>query len=158
MRVLAVVAGELAGADERDELALLEALVAANGPERPEVRVMALVNNTRPLMVAGSPPYPPMAIMTGREEADPSGGNTAGSARLRLARALQYLRGLGLRASGDIEPGKTYRAVRREATAGRYGRIFLLLGRRSSWRNRMAARLMAARLRLSVNVPVDAPL
>lgn len=44
MRILAVVDGELAGADERGEWALLEALVAAKGPEPPEVRAMALVH------------------------------------------------------------------------------------------------------------------
>jgi hypothetical protein len=32
-----------------------------------------------------------------------------------------------------------------------------LLGNRSSWRNRIAARLMAAYVRPFVNVPVDAP-
>ena len=45
MRVLTVVGGELTGGDERREWALLEALVAANGPELPEVRVMALVDS-----------------------------------------------------------------------------------------------------------------
>jgi anti-anti-sigma factor len=101
-------------------LAAIGTRLAAEG-----VRESPAAANARPLMAAGSPPYPPMAIMTGRDEAGLSGGNTAGSARQRLARALHHSRDLGLRASGDIEPGKTYRAVRREAAAGRYGRIFL---------------------------------
>jgi hypothetical protein len=157
MRVLAVVDGELTGADERDERALLEALVAANGPDRPEVHVMVLVHGARPVIVVGNPPYPPIAVMSGQDRAGASGVNPAESARQRLARALAYLGGLGVRASGDIEPGKACRSVRRAAAAGRYGRILLLMGSRSSWKSRMATRLMAARLRLSVNVPVDAP-
>jgi hypothetical protein len=85
MRVLAVVDGELTGADERDERALLEALVAANGPDRPEVHVMVLVHGARPVIVVGNPPYPPIAVMSGQDRAGASGVNPAESARQRLA-------------------------------------------------------------------------
>lgn len=113
MRILVVVDGELTCADERGEWALLEALVAANGPEPPEVRVMALVSRARPGIAAGSPPYPPMAIMTSRSTAGSPGGHPAESARQRLTRALHYLHELGLQASGDIEPGNARQAARR---------------------------------------------
>jgi len=53
---------------------------------------MALVNSPRTFVAAGSPPYPPMTIMTGQDGAGPSGCNPAESSRQRLARALQYLR------------------------------------------------------------------
>ena len=50
MRLLAVIGGELMGADERSDWGLLDALVAANGPASIDVRVMALVNNPRSSM------------------------------------------------------------------------------------------------------------
>jgi hypothetical protein len=118
---------------------------------------MVLVSRTGPAIVAGNLPYPPMAIMTSRDRVGLSGVNPAESARQRLIRALRYLHELGLQAAGDIEPGQAYQAAHREAGTGRYGRVFLLLGNGSSWRNRIAACVMAARLRVSANMPVDAP-
>ena len=156
MRILTVFDGELAGVSG-DQWALLETLVAANGPEPPEVRVMTLVSRARRLVVVGSPPYPPATIVASSDHSGLVGVSPADSARQRLAHALHYLRELGIRASGDIEAGKVYQAVKREAVAGQYGRILLLLGHRSSWRGRVASRVMAARLRVSANVPVDAP-
>ena len=154
IRVLAVVGGELA-AD--DEWALLDALVAINGPKRPEVRVIALVHGTGPLFVLGSLPGQVISIMPSPDGAGSSGCHPADSARHRLARALRYLHGLGLRASGDIEPGGTYRAVRQAIAAGGYGRVFLLPGNRSTWLHRMAFRLIAARLRHSLHLLVVVP-
>jgi len=77
--------------------------------------------------------------------------------RQRLDRALEYLRRLGLRASGDIEPGDVYRAVRKEAARGDYARVLFLVHDRPSWRSRLAGRGVIARLRRALDIPVDVP-
>jgi len=86
-----------------------------------------------------------------------SGYNPSDSARQRLERALEHLHGFGLRASGDIEPGDVYRAVRREAARGDYARVLFLVHDRPSWRSRLAGRGVVARLRQSLDIPVDVP-
>ncbi len=156
MRVLAVIEGELTSDGGAARWALLEALVAENGPHPPEVRVMAPVRDTGTQIVPQTLDYT-LGIENSQDIAGPSCWTQSRRARHRLARALRYLRGLGLRASGDIEPGNTYRAVCRVAAAGGYGRVLLLSGNRSSWSNRMATRLMAARLRRSLQIPVELP-
>ena len=94
MRILAVISDELIGADEGRDWAMLEALVAANGPASIEVRVLAIVNRPHESMLFGMP----LGRAVGRASA-PGGGSgydPAESARHRLERALRYLRGLGL--------------------------------------------------------------
>src|SRR6202035_327445 len=124
MRLLAVIGGELVGADERSDWGVLEALVAANSPESSiEIRVMALVNQPRTGMWSM-----PLGRAVGARAAQGGGGAASGydasdGARQRLGRALAHLQGLGLRASGDIEPGDAYRAVRREVARGDYARV-----------------------------------
>jgi hypothetical protein len=158
MRLLAVIGGELMGADERSDWGLLEALVAANGPASSiEIRVMALVNQPHTGMWSM-----PLGRAVGARAAQGGGGPAPGydpsdSARQRLDRALQHLRGLGLRASGDIEPGDAYRAVRREVARGGYARVLFLIRDRPSWRGRLAGRGVVARLRQSLGIPVDVP-
>ena len=157
MQLLVVIGGELMGADERSDWGVLEALVAANGPASIEIRVMALVNQPRGGML-----WMPLGRALGARAAQggsgPSSGyNPSDSARQRLDRALEYLHGLGLRASGDIEPGDAYRAVRREAARGEYARVLFLVRDRPSWRSRLAIRGVVARLRQSLDIPVDVP-
>jgi hypothetical protein len=157
MRVLAVIGSELMGADERSDWGLLETLIAANGPASIEVRVMALVNRRSTSMF-----WMPLGLAVGARAArggsGPSGSyNPSDSARQRLDRALAHLRGLGLRASGDIEPGDAYRAVRSEAARGDYARVLFLIYDRPAWRSRLAGRNVVTRLRHSLDIPVDVP-
>jgi hypothetical protein len=157
MRLLAVIGGELMGADERSDWGVLEALVAANGPASIEIRVMALVNQPGTGML-WMPLGRAVGARTGQGGSGPSSGyNPSDSARQRLDRALEHLHGLGLRASGDIEPGDAYRAVRREAARGDYARVVFLVRDRPSWRSRLAGRGVVARLRQSLDIPVDVP-
>jgi hypothetical protein len=157
MRLLAVIGGELIGADERSDWGLLEALVAANGPASIEVRVMALVNRPRGGML-WMPLGRAVGARAGQGGSGPSAGyNPSDSARQRLDRALEHLRKLGLRASGDIEPGDAYRAVRKEAARGDYARVLFLVRDRPSRRSRLAARGVVARLRRSLEIPVEVP-
>lgn len=157
VRVLAVIGGELTGTDERSEWGLLEALVAANAPDLVEVRLMAVVNRPGTSIVFGNP----LGRAVGSQVAGPHGGGGAyypsDSARQRLGRALEYVRGLGLQASGDIEPGHPYRAVRKEVAQGGYARVLFLVHDRPSWRNRLASRIVVTRLRRSLGIPVDVP-
>jgi hypothetical protein len=157
-RVLTVIGGELTGTDERSQWGLLEALVAANVPGSVEVRVMALVNRARASIVFGNPLSRAAGSQVATDQGGTSGGyNPADSARQRLERALVYLQGLGLRASGDIEPGDAYRAVRREVARGGYARVLFLVHDRPSWSSRLTGRSVAARLRHSLAIPVDVP-
>ncbi len=154
MRILAVISDELIGADEGRDWAMLEALVAANGPASIEVRVLAIVNDPRESLLFGMP----LGRAVGRTSA-PGGGSgydPAESARHRLERALRYLRGLGLKASGDIDSRDAYQAVRHHVAAGAYDRVLILLRDSGSWRNRLASRAKRARLRRSLTIPVDA--
>jgi hypothetical protein len=93
VRILAVVGDELTGVDEGRDWAVLEALVAANGPASIEVRVLAIVNRRRNSILFGMP----LGKAVGRMSTPGAGeGYDAGeSARQRLDRALTYLRGLG---------------------------------------------------------------
>jgi hypothetical protein len=156
MRLLAVIGSELMGADERSDWGLLDALVAANGPASIEVRVMALVNR-RGTGMLWMPLGRAVGSRAGGGSSPSSGYNPSDSARQRLDRALAHLQGLGLRASGDIEPGDAYRAVRRETARGDYARVLFLVRDRPSWRSRLAGRGTVARLRQSLDIPVDVP-
>ena len=164
VRLLAVIGGELMGADERRDWALLEALVAANGPAPITVRVLALVHQPpRVSIVFGNP----LSRAVGGRAAAGSGArpgpigalgryNPAESARQRLDRAVQYLRALGLRASGDIEPGDPFAAVRRETARGGYDRV-VVLAPPPPWPRRVLGRGLVPRLRRALTIPVDAP-
>src|ERR1700689_780297 len=157
MRLLVVIGTELMGAGERSDWGLLETLLDANSPESIEVRVMALVNNPRTSMF-----WMPLGRAVGARTASGATGQSGGynpsdSARQRLDRALGQLQGLGLRASGDIEPGDAYRAVRSEAARGDYARVLFLVRERPGWLSRLAGRSVATRLRLSLGIPVDVP-
>lgn len=150
MRLLAVIGEELAGYEAGGEWPVLSSLVAANGPASVDVHVLSLITSNKPSFWFGNP--------LGRAVAGAGGGPTprpgydAGeSARQRLERALTYLHGLGLRADGDIATGSAVRAVRREASVGRYDRV-LVLGR-----DPRASRWLIARLRQSLHIPVDGP-
>jgi hypothetical protein len=158
MRLLAVIGSELMGTDERSDWGLLDSLVAANSPASIEVRVMALVNRPRSSMF-WMPLGRAVGARAGAGASGPSGGtyNPSDSARQRLDRALGHLRALGLEASGDIEPGDAYRAVRSEAARNDYARVLFLVRERPSWLSRLADRSVAARLRLSLDIPVDVP-
>ena len=118
MRLLAVIGTELIGGHERNDWAVLNALIAANGPTSIEVRVMALVNGPGQTMTAGSPLGRAVARMPRWNSVPSETYSPSDSARGRLDRALMHLRRLGVRASGDIEPGDAFRAVRREARRG----------------------------------------
>ena len=157
MRFLAVIGGELMGADERSDWGLLEALVAANSPAAIEVRVMALVNSPRTSLF-WMPLGRAVGASAGSGGSGPSGSyNPSDSARQRLDRALMHLRGLGLQATGDIEPGDAYHAVRREVGRGDYARVLFLVFDRPSWQSRLAGRSVVARLRHALDIPVDLP-
>ena len=154
MRILAVISDELIGADEGRDWAMLEALVAANGPASIEVRVLAIVNRPHESMLFGMP----LGRAVGRTSA-PGGGSgydPGESARHRLERALRYLRGLGLQASGDIDSRDAYQAVRHHVTDGTYDRVLILLRDTGSWPNRLASKAKRAWLRRSLAIPVDA--
>jgi hypothetical protein len=156
VRVLAVVSDELLGADDARDWAFLESLVAVNSPASIDVEVLALINQpaasiatANPLgraagrLATGPEPY--------REPYDP-----ADSARLRLDRSLRHLRSIGLGATGDVEPGDNpYRLIRRKASGGKYDRVVLLLHDKQPWLARLLHRDLAARLRRSLNVPVE---
>lgn len=154
MRILAVIGDELMGTDEGRDWAVLEALVAANGPSSIDVRVLAMINNAGDSILFGMP----LGKAVGRRAAPPaeSGYDPGESARQRLERALRYLRGLGVQASGDIASGGTYRAVRHQVAAGEFDRVLLLLRDRGSWLTRITGRSTHARLRRSLAIPVDA--
>jgi hypothetical protein len=197
MRLLAVIGGELLGADEASDWAVLETLVGVNGPGSIDVYVLALVNRPRESIVfanplgravgglaaAGSsrPGFSAGYSQGGYTQAGYSQGgyNPADSARDRLRRSLRHLRGLGLRASGDIETSEPYWAIHREAARGGYDRVLLLvpdrrprferqlglqlerrlvnrLGRRRGWVWLALDRSLETRLRRSLNIPVDA--
>jgi hypothetical protein len=116
VRMLAVIGDELMRTDEDRDWAVLEALVAANGPSSIDVRVLAVINDAGDSILFGMP----LRKAVGRRAAQPAdGGYDPGeSARQRLERALRYLRGLGVRANGDIASGDTYHAVRHQIAAG----------------------------------------
>ncbi len=160
VRILAVIGGELMGADERNDWAVLDALLAANGPTPIEVRVMALVEPQRGSIVFGSPLSRAVGIRASAGSGIPEAWgrrNPAESARQRLDRALQHLRELGLRASGDIEPDDAYRAVCREAARRDYERVLVLLNDHLPWRRRLFGRALVVRLRRALAIPVDVP-
>jgi hypothetical protein len=157
MRLLAVIGSELIGTDERSDWAVLSSLVAANGPASVEVRVMALVNAPRTSLF-WMPLGRAVGARAGAGAAGPSGVyNPSDSARQRLDRAMTYLRGIGLRASGAIEPGDAYRAVRSETARNEYARVLFLVRERPSWLSRLTGRSVASRLRLALDIPVDVP-
>ncbi len=154
MRILAVVGDELTGVDEGRDWAVLEALVAANGPASIEVFVLVVVHRARNSILFGMP----LGKAVGRMSA-PGGGegyDPGESARQRLDRALRYLRGLGLHPNGDIGQGDAYHATRHQFAAGGYDRVLLLLPDRTSWLARLTGQSTAVRLRRSLSIPVDA--
>jgi hypothetical protein len=155
MKLLAVIGSELVGGDERSDWAALNALVAVNGPEGIEVRVIAVVNNPRRSIAVGNPLGRSVAKMSQPQSGSGEVYNPSESARGRLDRALQYLRSLGVHASGDIEPGDAYRCVHRELAKGGYDRVLVLQRADASWSRRVFRTSLAARLRRSVHVPVD---
>lgn len=154
VRILAVVGDELTGVDEGRDWAVLEALVAANGPASIEVRVLAIVNRGRNSMLFGMP----LGKALGRMSAPDAGESydPGESARQRLDRALRYLRGLGLHADGDIDDRDAYHAARQQLAGDGYDRVLLLLHDDSSWFARITGRSTQTRLRRSVSIPVDA--
>jgi hypothetical protein len=154
VRILAVISDELIGADEGRDWALMEALVAANGPSSIDVNVLAVVIRPRDSMVFGMP----LGKAVGRASLPRGEGYDPGeSARQRLDRALRYLRDLGLRVSGELAEGDAYHAVRRQVAKGHYDRVLLLLRDRGSLLTRLTGRSTPARLRRSLSIPVDAP-
>jgi hypothetical protein len=157
MRLLAVIGSELLGGDERNDWAVLNALVAANGPESIEVRVMALVNGPRKEITVGTPLGRVVPTLPRWNSVPSETYAPAQSARGRLYRALIYLRGLGVRASGDVEGGDAYRAVRREVRDGAYDRVIVLDRDDRSRSLRLLRAGLADRLRRGLPIPVDAP-
>lgn len=157
MRVLAAVSDELLGADDARDWAFLESLVAVNSPASIFVEVLALINQPAASIATANPLGRAVGRMaTGpgpaREPYDP-----ADSARQRLDRSLRHLRSLGLGATGGIEPGDDpYRLIRRKASGGNYDRVALLLGDKQFWLARLLRWDVAARLRRSLDVPVQA--
>ena len=81
--------------------------------------------------------------------------DAAESARQRLSRSRQHLRSLGMRATGDIEQGDPYRLVHSKAADGKYDRVVLLFQNKPPWLARLLHQDIAARLRRSLNVPVQ---
>jgi hypothetical protein len=154
VRILAVIGDELMGADEGRDWAVLEALVAANGPSVVDVYVLAMINDPGNSILFGMP----LGKAIGRRSVPAAGAryDPGESARQRLERALRYLRGLGVHASGDTASGDPCRAVRRQVAAGQYDRVLLLLRDRTSWLSRISGRSVQARLRRSLAIPVDA--
>ncbi|HEV7207997.1 MAG TPA: hypothetical protein VGN54_04570, partial [Mycobacteriales bacterium] len=163
-----------------------------NGPGSIDVHVLALVNRPRESIVFANPLGRAVGGLAAAGSSRPgfsasypqagytqAGYNPADSARDRLRRSLRHLRGLGLRASGDIETSEPYWAIQREAARGGYDRVLLLvpdrrpgfvrrLGLQLERRpgNRLRGRLggmwlaldrsLETRLRRSLNIPVDA--
>ena len=153
MRILAVIGDELMGADEGRDWAVLEALVAANSPTLVEVRVLAMINDPGRSILFGMP----LGRAVGQRSA-PAGGagyDPGESARQRLERALDYLRGTGVQASGDIGVGDIYHAVRRQVAAAEYDRVILLVRDRGGWLTRLSGRSTQSRLRRSLSISVE---
>ena len=157
MRVLAVIGSELIGGSARNDWVVLNALLAANGPTSTDVRVMALVNGPGHDITVGNPLGRALARMPRWNFVPSEAYSPSESARGRLDRAVLRLRALGVRASGDIEPGDAYRAVRREVAQGGYTRVLILERDDSSWARRVAGASLTARLRRTLDIPVDAP-
>jgi hypothetical protein len=154
VRILAVIGDELIGADEGRDWAVMEALVAANGPASIDVHVLTVVNRPRESMLFGMP----LGRAVGRTSLPRATGYDAGeSARQRLDRALQHLRDLGLRVSGEVAEGDAYHAVRRQVAKSHYDRVLLLLHDRGPLLTRLVGRGAPARLKRSLPIPVDAP-
>ena len=121
MRVLAVVSDELLGADDARDWAFLEFLVAVNSPASIDVEVLALINQPAASIATANPLGRAAGRLATGSEAYREPYDPAASARQRLDRSLLHLRSLGLRATGDIEPGDDpYRLVRRKAAGGTY--------------------------------------
>jgi hypothetical protein len=159
MRLLVVIGDELLGGNEARDWAFLESLVAANSPERIELEVLALINEPGRSVVFTNPlgrAVGQMAADGGSRGSSPVPHDAADSARQRLGRAGQHLRSLGIRATGEVATGDTYRLVRRKVEAGSYDRVLLLLSDRRSPIGRLTKRSIEARLRRVLNVSVQA--
>jgi hypothetical protein len=155
MRLPAVVGDELLGADDARDWAFLESLVAVNGPGSIDVEVLALINEPAPSIVYGNPLGRAAGRMATGLESSREPYDAAESARQRLSRSLQHLRSLGMHATGGIEQGDPYRLVRSKAADGKYDRVVLLLRDKQSWLARLLHQDVEARLRRSLNVPVQ---
>jgi hypothetical protein len=155
--LLAVIGSELIGGDQRNDWAVLNALIATNSPASIEVRVMALVNGPGHTITAGNPLGRAVARMPRWNAVPAESYSPSESARGRLDRALLQLRALGVRASGDIEPGDAFRAVRREVARGQYDRVLILERDDSSLPRRWLGASLTSRLRRALDIPVDAP-
>jgi hypothetical protein len=156
MRVLAVVSDELLGADDARDWAFLESLVAVNSPASIEVEVLALVNQPAASIATANPLGRAVGQMATGPEPTREPYDPAESARQRLDRSLQHLRSLGLGATGGIEPGDDpYRLIRRKVSGGHYDRVVLLQHDEQPWLVRLLHWDVAARLRRSLDVPVQ---
>jgi len=157
MRQLVVIADELLGGDDARDWAFLEALVAANSPDSIEVEVVALINEPDRRFSFSSPLGQVLSAGAGsvaRPPAEPY--DASDSARQRLDRALQHLRSLGIRATGEIATDDAYRLVRRRAKGGSYDGVLLVLTDRRTLLARVARRVLEARLRWALHMPVQA--
>jgi hypothetical protein len=157
MRLLVVVDTELTVGEERRDWALLATLVGANGPASIDVHVLALIDRPRTSTVDGAFGGVLGASIGSLPRAHRLGYSPAESARQRLDRSLQYLRGLRLRASGDIAPGTPVQAVRRELARREHDRVVLLLQRRPSPVTSVLHLDPYHRLRRRLAIPVVAP-
>jgi len=156
MRLLVVIADELLGGDDARDWAFLELLVAANSPDSIEVEVVALVNEPDRSFRFSSPLGQVLSAgagSVGRPPAEPC--DASDSARQRLDRALQHLRSLGIHATGDIATDDAYHLVRRRVGVGSCDRVLLVLTDRRSLLAWTARRILEARLRWVLNVPVQ---
>jgi hypothetical protein len=154
MRLLTVVGDELLGADDSRDWAFLESLVAINAPGSMDVDVLVLINQPASSIAYANPLGRAAGRLATGPEPTREPHDAAESARQRLNRSLQHLRGLGLRATGDIDQGDPYRLVRRKAAEGNYDRVVLLLGGKQPRVARLVHWDVQARLRRALNVPV----
>ncbi len=129
--------------------------MAVNSPGSIDVGVLALINQPALSIAYGSP----LGRATGRMAAGPEPArepyDPAESARQPLSRSVQHLRSLGTRATGDIEQGDPYRLAHSKAADGKYDRVVLLFQNKPPWLARLLHQDIAARLRRSLNVPVQ---
>jgi hypothetical protein len=157
MRLLVVIADELLVGDDARDWAFLESLVAASSPDSIEVEVVALINERDRAFRFSSPLGQVLSAgagSVGRPPAEPY--DASDSARQRLDRALQHLRSLGIRATGDIAADDAYRLVRRRGKVGSYDRVLLVPTDRRSLLAWIARRSLEARRRWVLKVPVQA--
>jgi hypothetical protein len=156
VRVLAVISDELLGTDDARDWALLESLVAANGPGSIDVDVLALVHQPKQSVAYANPLGRAAGRMAAAETKTPEPYDAADSARQRLSRSLQHIRSLGLRAAaGDIGSGDPYKVIRQKAREAHYDRVILLLADRPAWLARVLHRTTGDRLQHSLHIPVE---